>query len=136
MARGDRPTRIQERAIAALLACRTLEEAAHESGVSVRTLRRWLDSEPFASLYRDQARRAAREAVSALLSGQREAVEVLRGALHTGTPATQVRAARALLELGVRAREDDVDERLDALQEEVNRWHMTTARGAIYGSIS
>lgn len=53
---------------------------------------------------------------------QREAVEVLRGCLHDGSPATRVRAARALLELGVRVHSDDLDERLTEPEREVTRW--------------
>ena len=118
--------------MAALLVSRTLADAAIAAEVGERTLRRWLDSEPFATAYREAARQAAREAVSALLAAQGEAVAVLRANLHTGTPATQVRAARALLELGVRVREDDTDERLRALELEVEAWqHDGTTTGSV-----
>lgn len=85
-------------------------------------MRRWLASEPFAAAYRDAARESAREATSSLLAAQREAVDVLRACLRDGTPATRVRAARALLELGVRVAGEDLDERLRLLEEEVRRW--------------
>ena len=50
MTAGDRLSRIQGKAIPALLTCRTIEEAATAAGVGEKTLRRWLGSEPFAKL--------------------------------------------------------------------------------------
>lgn len=122
MTTGDRLTRIQGRAVVALLTCRTIAEAATAAGVGEKTLRRWLAAEPFASEYRAAARESAREATSALLAAQREAVQVLRACMQDGTSATRVRAARAVLELGVRVAADDLDERLADLEEEVRRW--------------
>lgn len=129
MTANGRLTRVQERALAALLATRTLVEAAEVSGVSERTLRRWMASEPFAATYRTEARASAREAVSAVLAAQREAVEVLRTQMHTGAPATRVRAAVALLGLGVKVREDDVEERLAELEQEVTSWRLGETSG-------
>lgn len=125
MSADERLSRLQTRAIAALLACRTVTEAAKVAGVGESTLRRWLAADPFASAYRAAARDAAREATTALLAAQREAVQVLRSCLREGSPATRVRAARALLELGVRVAADDMDERLSQLEEEVHRWEAT-----------
>lgn len=51
-----------------------------------------------------------------MLAAQLEAVQVLRRMLHEGSPATRVRAARALLEVGVRIADQDHDERLSALE--------------------
>jgi len=125
MTADDRLSRIQSRALAALLTSRTILEAATTAGVSERTLRRWLTQPEFASTYRSAAREAASEAVSSLLAAQREAVDVLVACLHDGTPATRVRAARCLLELGVRVGETDVDERLQLLEREVRSWDTT-----------
>lgn len=122
MTTDDRLSRIQARAIPALLSSRTIAEAATAAGVGEKTLRRWLASEPFASVYRQAARESAREAVSTLLAAQREAVQTLRECLQAESPATRVRAARALLELGVRVGVDDMDDRIRQLEEEVNRW--------------
>jgi transposase len=113
---------LQARALAALLACRTVAEAAKVAGVGESTLRRWLGTDPFSSAYRAAARDAARQATTALLAAQTEAVQVLRSCLREGSPATRVRAARALLELGVRVAADDMDERLSQLEEEVRQW--------------
>ncbi len=122
MTADDRLTRIQGMALAALLVSRTIAEAATTAGVAEKTIRRWLAAEPFASAYRAAARESAREATSALLTAQREAVDVLRACLHDGSPATRVRAARALLELGVKVAAGDLDQRLAELEEEVRTW--------------
>jgi len=106
---------------------RTVAEAAEAVGVSTRTLERWLSDPGFATAYRSTARDASRQAMSALLSAQLEAVAALRDALQAESPATQVRAARALLEIGVRTRESDLDERINAVEEEVTRWRTGVA---------
>lgn len=126
MSADEQLSRLQTRAIAALMACRTVAEAAKVAGVGESTLRRWLAAGPFASAYRAAAREAAREATTALLAAQREAVQVLRSCLHDGSPATRVRAARALLELGVRVTADDIDERLSQVEQEVHQWAATS----------
>jgi len=127
VAGADGLSRIQRRALVALMASRTVAEAAEASGVSTRTLERWLADPGFAAAYRSTARDASRQALSALLSAQLEAVAALRDALQAESPATQVRAARALLEVGVRARESDLDERINAVEEEVTRWRTGVA---------
>ena len=126
MSADERLTRLQARAVAALLVCRTVVEAAEVAGVGESTFRRWLATDPFASAYRAAARESAREATTALLAAQREAVQVLRPCLHDGSPATRVRAARALLELGVRVTADDLDERLSQVEQEVREWAATS----------
>lgn len=122
MSADDRLTRRQTAAVAALLTCRTLREAAEASGVAEVTLRRWQAQEAFAAAYRQSAREVHREAVSALLSAQREAVDALRAGLADRNPNVRLRSARALLELGVRVSADDFSERLEALEAEVTRW--------------
>jgi len=126
----DRLTRVQHRAVAALLTSRTVEQAATTAGVGERTVRRWLADPAFTEAYRLEARTAARGAMSDLLAGQREAVATLRRALVEGSPAQQVRAARALLEVGVRVREDDSDERLSAVEEVIRSWPDASLRGS------
>ncbi len=95
--------------------------------MGTRTVERWLSDPGFAAAYRSTARDASRQAMSALLSAQLAAVAALRDALQAESPATQVRAARALLEVGVRVRESDLDERIDALESEVTRWRTGVA---------
>jgi uncharacterized coiled-coil protein SlyX len=127
MTADDRLSRMQGRAVAALLTSRTLTDAAAAAQVSEKTIRRWMATEPFAAAYRSAARESARESVSALLAAQREAIDVLRTEMHAGTAADRVRAARALLELGSRAAETDLDQRILDLEEAV-AWDHTEPR--------
>lgn len=115
-------SRIQQRGLVALMVSRTITDAAAAVSVSEKTMRRWLADETFVTAYRAAARESARTAVSALLSAQEEAVGVLRQHLRAVSPATAVRAARALLELGVRVGAEDLDERITGLEQEVARW--------------
>jgi hypothetical protein len=55
--------------------------------------------------------------MSILLATQIEAVEALRVALRTGSPALRVRAARVLLELGVKVADEELERRITRLEE-------------------
>lgn len=112
----DGLTARQRRAVVAVLTAPTLDEAARALGVNPRTLRRWRAHEPFAAAVRQAARDLDREAVDTLRAATVDAVRVLRAALADKTPAIRVRAAVALLDAAERARDDDVAERLDALE--------------------
>jgi hypothetical protein len=110
----------QLRALGVLLTGGTAEEAAAAAGRDVRTLRRWQASPEFSDALREFARSGFRDARSQLLAAQTEAVQVLWQALRTGSSAEKIRAARTILELGLKAAEDDYDERLERL--EVAAW--------------
>ena len=99
----------------------SITQAATAADVTERSVRRWLADGDFRSAYRAAGRAAASEAVTSLLAAQGEAVAALRAALVAESPATRVRAARALLEVGRHAYDDDIEQRLEAL-EEVARW--------------
>lgn len=101
-------------------------DAAAAAGVTARTVRRWRSSDAFQHAYRDAARRCSSEASSALLAAQSEAVDTLRRGLRAGSPATRTRAARAILEIGQRLADTDLDSRLDQLEIEVTAWHAET----------
>src|SRR5262245_47727551 len=104
---GEKLTRREEQAIAALLSEPTLPTAAGAAGVGERTLRRWLQQPEFAGAYRD-ARRAALDAATARLQwAGAEAVETLRevAADKSAKASARVAAARAILEIAFRAQE-------------------------------
>jgi hypothetical protein len=110
-------TAAQYRALTVLLTGGSNEAAAEAAGCSDRTLRRWLQDAEFADAMRSEARESFRQAHTQLLAAQTEAVQVLRQAMRTGSPAEQIRAARTLLELGLKVAGDDHDERLALLEE-------------------
>lgn len=122
MTENVRLTERQQRAVLAVLAHPRLSDAAHAAGVSDRTLRRWRAAPPFARAVRDAARDADRAAVDSLRAAQVDAVRVLREALTDESSGVRVNAAVALLKAGERARGDDTDARLTALEERTSRW--------------
>lgn len=122
--RAEIPPR-QRIAVSVLLATGSTQRAAEAARVTERTLRRWRHTEGFRAATRSAARDAASEAASMLLGVQEQAVEALRRNLTSPSHAVQVRAARALLELGQRVADDDADQRLTDLEERAARWHET-----------
>lgn len=112
----------QVAAVVCLVATGSTAEAAHAAGRDERTVRRWLSDRDFSGAYRALAREAATQATSALLSAQRHAVAALVSGLDAPSHATRVRAARALLEVGRHALDDDTADRLDELEREVSSW--------------
>ncbi len=129
MAGSDRLSRLQHRGVHALLTCRTVAEAAAETGVGERTMRRWQRDPEFVAAVRGAARESARDAASALLAVQRRAVAVLSAALGDDAPAVRLRAAGMVLDHGERALAIDVDERLDRVEQrlEEGSWPMYDA---------
>ncbi|MGJ9414228.1 hypothetical protein ACHAAC_16110 [Aeromicrobium sp. CF4.19] len=113
-------------AVRTLVVSGSVTEAAQAAKVTERTVRRWLHTAAFTMSYRAAARQASSEATSALLAAQHEAVRTLVAALRDATPAVRVRAARALLEVGRHAADDDMDERLTELEREVTTWRDQT----------
>jgi hypothetical protein len=95
----------QERALVALMTCRTLDEAADQASVGQRTLRRWLQQEAFQSAFKDLRREAMASASTYLRTLAWEAVSTLRAVMtdDANAPGSRVSAARTLLEHAQRA---------------------------------
>jgi len=107
----------QLRALAALLTGGTAEEAAAKAEVSLPTLRRWQALPEFQELMRETARASLREADSLVMATGVEAVTTLWKALRSESPSAQIRATLGLLDLAHKVAADDLDERLQALEE-------------------
>lgn len=116
---GEKLSRKEELAIAALLSAPTLAEAAHTAGISEPTLWRWLQREEFQTAYRAARREAVSQAVAHLQHVCGEAVETLRGVMtNDEAPASaRVSAAKTVLELSLKATElEDLAARVAALE--------------------
>jgi DNA-binding MurR/RpiR family transcriptional regulator len=116
---GEKLTRKQEVAIAALLTARTIAEAAHAASISEPTLWRWLQREDFQAAYRQARREAVSQAVAYLQRVAGEAVDTLRAVMQdTQKPASaRVSAARAVLDLAMRGVElEDLEARIQTLE--------------------
>jgi uncharacterized protein (UPF0147 family) len=116
---GEKQSRVQEQAIAALMSQPTIGEAAKVAGIGVETLRLWLKDPVFSDAYR-RARRELMSEVSAQL--QRAATSAVRALEEiTNDPeagaSARVSAARTLLEFGARTVEtEDLSARIEALE--------------------
>jgi hypothetical protein len=120
---GEKLTRKQEQAIAALLTERTIGNAARKIKVGERTLRLWLSQPPFRQAYEKAKGELLAQTVALLTNAAGEAVETLRQCLQAQRDGDKIRAASALLDQLVRLREHgEVEERLKALEGILGKW--------------
>jgi hypothetical protein len=114
---GEKRSRKQEQALAALLTEPTVEAAAASGGVGLNTLRRWLAEPEFRSAYRAARRQLVEGVVARLQRSCDRAAEALEGCLAGPRHADRIRAATAIIDRAVKGVELlDVLERLDALE--------------------
>jgi hypothetical protein len=95
---GERRSRKQEQAVAALLSEPTITAAAARAGVSEVTLSRWLKEPSFVAAYRAARRGLVEQALARLQGAAGEAVDTLKANLRAEKAADQNRAAVAILE--------------------------------------
>jgi DNA-binding MurR/RpiR family transcriptional regulator len=114
---GEKLTRKQEQAIAALLSEQTLATAAERTGVSEATLRRWLKLDGFVAEYRTARREVVEKATAQLQQASWAASSTLIKLLGSTNDSVRLRAAVAILEQAKKGVElIDFDERLTALE--------------------
>ena len=116
---GEKRTRKQDLAIAALLAHSTLAEAAAAVGIAEPTLWRWLQRADFQHAYREARRQAVGQAIARLQQASSEAVSTLQDVMNDAgaLASARVSAAKAVLETAVRAIEfEDLAARVEALE--------------------
>jgi hypothetical protein len=107
-------------ALASLLECSTITEAAAHCKINERTLRRWLADENFSERYHAECGRLLDGAIDALRGKSLAAVETMTGMSSGVIPASSARlsAARAIVELAIRGTElQELEERLSDLEE-------------------
>ncbi len=117
---GEKLTRKQEQAIAALLTAATLPEAAQACGVSEVTLWRWLQVPAFTTAYRAARTTLLETAITDLQRSCGKAAKVLVTIMEDTSmpPSSRVTAAVKVLEMTLKAREVfEIEERLRALEE-------------------
>jgi hypothetical protein len=106
-----------EVALAALMDCPTIRDAAARCGASDRTMRRWLATPQFAAAFRERSRFILDGATGRLSAATGEAVETLRRNLTCGRSGDEIRAAATILTHAVQAVElADVLARLTELE--------------------
>jgi len=111
--------RKQEEAIVALLAQRSVDEAARVAKISSRTLYRWLNEPEFDRAFRRARRTAFSQSVARLQQGSSAAATtLLKTMIDPSTPASvRVRAAECILNHSAKAIElEDIEARLAELE--------------------
>jgi hypothetical protein len=118
---GDKLSRNQERAIAALLTSPTTLEAAQRIGVHFNTLRNWLRLPCFAEAYREARQEILDKTLQRLQHSSFAAVNALVADLGHENPDVRFRAAELLLQTAVKGTEVlDVARHLSRVEELVN----------------
>jgi hypothetical protein len=124
---GQRLSRTQEKAIAALLSEATIQAAADRAKVSERTLKYWLKQPAFAAAYRAARQQLVEHAVCLLQRCTSLAVSTLCRNLSCNKPGVEVAAAGKILEHAIGAVElFDLAGRVAELEQQV-------AGGRAYG---
>lgn len=111
----------QRRAIVALLATRTIEEAAQAARISRRTLQRWLQLPIFRAAVRkaqiDASQAILQATMTRLTQGQQLALDVLADVMERGKPNERRQAAVSWMSLYCDLKEvQDFETRLDDLE--------------------
>jgi hypothetical protein len=117
--RGGKRSRQEEAAISALLSEPTITDAATQAGIGESTLRRWLADPSFKASYRDARRQVVEQAVSGLQQATSDAVATLTRNLKCGVPASEIAAAKAIIDFAVKGVElVDLAERVEQLEQD------------------
>jgi len=119
---GQKFGRKQESAIAALLTCSTLSEAAQQTGVSPSTLNRWLTDKEFSAEYERRRSRLVEATSNGLRRRALGAVEILwRTANSANSKSTaRVSACRAIIEFVFKSVEQDELREIHRLVEQLD----------------
>lgn len=119
-------TRNQLRAIKALSECFTVELAARATGVTERTLYRWLEDPVFKSAVQQEQGAAIAETSRRLVAAGNIAVDALLDIVQNPTQdgaATRRLAASSILDHLIKLRDfSDLDNRITALEEAYSSW--------------
>jgi transposase len=128
---GEKLTRKQDDAIAALLSTSTIKEAAKATKIGVATLYRWLQLPEFAAAYRTARREVVEHAITELQSATSEAVATLKRNLNCRNEAVEVRAASIVLEQAIKGVElMDLQARIEKLETRIEETEGRTKRWA------
>ena len=116
---GEKITRKQELAIAALVSEPSIGRAAEKVGIAKKTLWRWLQTDAFRTAFRKTKMELVRHAMAQIQAAMSEATETLRQVMvdMDATPSARVSAAKAVLDLGLKAREiENLEVRIEKLE--------------------
>jgi hypothetical protein len=107
-----------EKAVEAMLTTSTIVAASEQSGVSVRTLFRWLQEPDFQDQLRQARHRAFNNALSRICGAAMEAADTLiKGVRGEKVTRTQYLSAKTLLEIAKAIQGDDLVSRVEGLEQ-------------------
>jgi len=117
---GEKLSRNQERAIAALISHNSIPAAAKSIGIGEVTLWRWLKIEIFKAAYRKARHQVVSQAIGKLQNNFSGAIDVLKEiAVNKKAPASpRVTAARAIIDQALKTVEvENIEERIERLEQ-------------------
>ena len=118
---GSKSRRMEE-AVAALLDCRSVKEAAAAVGMHENTLLRWMSEPTFEAMYKDTRRQVLNAAIGRLQGFVSVAVQTLHDVMVDGEApsSSRVSAARAVLEMAGKFIETEIIiERLERVEQQI-----------------
>ena len=108
----------QEKALAALLVCPTIAEAAKSARVGETTLFRWLQEPAFQEAYHAARLQVLSAATMQLRQATGAAVDTLKRNLTCGNASAEIRAAATILEMAYKSAEvEDLAARVEAMEQ-------------------
>src|SRR5262245_59798908 len=99
---GSKMSARMRSAAVAYLSARTLDEAAAQVGIAVRTLKTWLADPDFRRELRATQRRLLEQGLGQLQAATGDAVATLRDCLSADRPCDRIRAAGTVLDAALR----------------------------------
>jgi hypothetical protein len=119
---GEKLSRKQETAIAALLGNPTIKGAAQSIGIGEATLCRWMSDSAFSDAYRDARYQLMKQAIGKMQACISRAVDILMlVAEDTEAPASaRVSAARSIIDQALKSAEmEDLVKRVEQLEKKI-----------------
>jgi predicted DNA-binding transcriptional regulator AlpA len=116
---GAKLPRKRQQAIAALIECLTMKEAAKSVGVGEATIFRWMQERDFQKAFKEAKRRVVDQANARLQRASMEAVNTLRRIMNDPKkpPSSRVTAARIILDMSLKSVElEEVESRVEELE--------------------
>jgi len=114
---APRLTTRQRKAISAIISARSYEDAIQAAGVCRQTFYSYLRQDHFKTELNRQLNELTDGAFTRLKTASGEAVETLRTLLNSESENVRLRAAQAIVDYVIKAREiEDIEKRLDAIE--------------------
>ena len=110
----------QTKAIVSLLNCRTIQEAATQTGVDQSTIWRWMKDQAFQEALQEAKHRMVTHAIIQLQQVTGAAVDTLRDIIadNDAPPNSRVSASKTVLDFAVKAlKMEDIEARIKMLED-------------------